>query len=254
MAEDEPEGWRGIDALAALVGHYGWLEWRHLRADRGLGGSPGRGGRARGVVRRGGAPPRRPGHPLGRTPPRAGGGRRRRAGPGPVVPSWPPRLNASAASTMPGRRWASWCPPCCPGWERSTGPTWTRPRRCARPRWPRFWWNPAEMAVGETRSGRSVVRNLGVGAERAARVADLVTDFEQVFDKVCVFPAVPAILTAPLHCLRSRETPGTGASCLKRARTRPARSPRLGPFGRIEAPTWRRNESSATTKTSYASI
>ncbi len=44
--------------------------------------------------------------------------------------------------------------------------------------------------VGETRSGRSVVRNLGVGTERAARAADLAKVFAQVFDKVCVFPAV----------------------------------------------------------------
>jgi hypothetical protein len=27
-AEDGSAGWRGIDALGALVGHYGWLEWR----------------------------------------------------------------------------------------------------------------------------------------------------------------------------------------------------------------------------------
>jgi hypothetical protein len=44
--------------------------------------------------------------------------------------------------------------------------------------------------LGETRSGRSVVHKLGVGAEGAARAADLVMDFEQVFDNARVFPAV----------------------------------------------------------------
>ena len=47
------------------------------------------------------------------------------------------------------------------------------------------------IIVSETTGGQSVVRNLGDESELQTRTGDLVTQFVQIVDKSCVFPAVP---------------------------------------------------------------
>ena len=76
--------------------------------------------------------------------------------------------------------------------------------------------------VGETRSGRVRCAQFGCRDRTCCAGGGSGEGFRTGLRQGLRFPCRPLILTAPLHCLRSRETPGTGASCLKRARTRPA--------------------------------
>jgi hypothetical protein len=189
VAEDEPAGWRGIDALAALVGHYGWLEWRLFELTGVWAARPG--GEAEFAVWCA-ATARRHGDLATRwaerLPVRAGvdAGALVRA-PSSQLAAALERLgeldDAGAAlsvlvsAVLPwlGEIYRAHLETAAPVREAPVAEVLVESRR---------------NAVGETRSGRSVVRNLGVGAEPAARAADLVTVFEQVFDNVCVFPAV----------------------------------------------------------------
>jgi hypothetical protein len=189
VAEDEPEGWRGIDALAALVGHYGWLEWRIFELTGAWAARPG--GEAELVVwcaavaRRHGDLATRWAE---RLPVRAGvdAGALVRA-PSSQLAAALERLgdldDAGAAldvlvsTVLPwlGEIYGAHLETASPVREAPVAEVLVESRR---------------NVVGETRSGRSVVRNLGVGTERAARAADLAKIFAEVFDKVCVFPAV----------------------------------------------------------------
>ena len=228
MAEDgRTRAGAAIDALAALVGHYAWLEWRTFEVTGAWAARPRRRRGGPGVVRGGGAPPRRAGDALGRAPARAGGGRRRRAGPAPLGGAGRGLGAARRPRRRGGRRGCPRLRRVCPGWRASTGPIWRRPRPCARPRWPKSWSDAGRIAAGEARSGRFVVRNLGDGIDPRRGAGRSGDGFRTGLRQLARFPCCTRILTAPLHCLRSRETPGTGACCLKRARTRPANSPAL---------------------------
>jgi hypothetical protein len=48
------------------------------------------------------------------------------------------------------------------------------------------------IIVSETTGGQSIVRNLRDESELLTRAGDLVTQFAQIVDRSCVFPAVPA--------------------------------------------------------------
>jgi hypothetical protein len=47
------------------------------------------------------------------------------------------------------------------------------------------------IGVADTTGGQSIVRNLGDESELRTRTGDLVTQFAQIVDTLCVFPAVP---------------------------------------------------------------
>jgi hypothetical protein len=191
VAEDEAAGWRGIDALAALVGHYAWLEWRIFELTGAWAARPSGDAELHvwcaAVARRHGDLATRWSE---RLPARAGvdAGALVRT-PSPELAAALERLGGLAdtgvalgvlvATVLPwlGKIYGAHLEMASPVHEAPVAEVLVESRR---------------NAVGETRSGRSVVRNLGDEAERAARTADLVTDFEQVFDNVCVFPAVPA--------------------------------------------------------------
>ncbi len=191
MAEDELAGWRGIDALAALVGHYGWLEWRIFELTGDWAARPGGDAELQvwcaAVARRHGDLSTRWAE---RLPVRAGvdAGALVRA-PAPEVATALDRLGdlADAAEAL-GVLVATVLPwlagiygahleTASPVREAPVAEVLVESRR---------------NALGETWSGRSVVRNLGDRAARAARAEDLVTDFEQAFNNSYVFPAVPA--------------------------------------------------------------
>ena len=190
-AEDEAAGWRGIDVLAELVGHYGWLEWRIFELTGAWAVRPS--GEAELAVWCAAAA-RRHGDLASRwaerLPVRAG------VDAGALVRAPSPELAAAldgldgladtgvalgvlVASLLPrlGEIYGSHLDTASPVREAAVAEVLVESRR---------------VALAEARSGVSVVRNLGDGAQRAARVTNQVTDFEQVFNKFCVFPAVPA--------------------------------------------------------------
>jgi hypothetical protein len=196
VAEDELTGWRGIDALAALVGHYGWLEWRIFELTGDWAARPSGDAELKdaelavwcaAVARRHGDLATRWAE---RLPVRAGvdAGALVRA-PSPEVatalerlgglPDAGAALGVLVATVLPwlGAIYGAHLETASPVREAPVAEVLVESRR---------------NALGETWSGRSVVRNLCDGVERAARAADLVTDFEQVFDNLRVFPAVRA--------------------------------------------------------------
>jgi hypothetical protein len=190
-AEEQPLGWRGIDALAELVGYYAWLEWRLFELTGHWAARPS--GEAElqvwcaAVARRhgdlatrwaerlpvragvdAGALVRPPSTELAEVLERLSGLAEAGAGLGVLVTAVLPWL---------GTVYGAHLETVSPVREASVAEVLVDSRR---------------NALGEARSGRSVVRNLGDGAAREARATDLVTDFEQVFEKIYVFPAVPA--------------------------------------------------------------
>jgi hypothetical protein len=191
VPEDGPAGWRSIDALAALVGHYGWLEWRLFVLTGEWAARPGGDAEVQvwcaAAARRHGDLATRWAE---RLPVRAGveAGALVRA-PSPQVASAIDRLSGLAdtgvalgvlvATVLPklGEIYGAHLETASPVREAAVAEVLVESRR---------------NALGETWSGRSVVRNLGDRAARGARAADLVTDFEQAFDNFYVFPAVPA--------------------------------------------------------------
>jgi hypothetical protein len=190
VADGQDEGWRGIDALAALVGHYAWLEWRIFAltgawAARGEGDAAVRVWCAAASRRHGRLATRW----AERLPVRAGvdagalvrppseevadaleqlGLEDVDAGTAVLVHGLLPRLadlyrsHLATASAVSEAAVADVLSDAC------------------------------RLAVGETRSGRFVVRNLGDGIDPAPAPDDLVTVFERVFDNLRVFPAVRA--------------------------------------------------------------
>jgi hypothetical protein len=191
VAEEDLTGWRGIDALAALVGHYGWLEWRIFELTGDWAARPSGDAELQvwcaAVARRHGDLATRWAE---RLPVRAGvdAGALVRA-PSPQVATALERLGGLAdagealgvlvATVLPwlGEIYGAHLEAASPVHEAPVAEVLVESRR---------------NALGETWSGRSVVRNLCDGAERAARAADLVTDFEPAFKNFYVFPAVTA--------------------------------------------------------------
>ena len=90
----------------------------------------------------------------------------------------------------------------------------------------------------------------GVPSRRRAGLREVKRVFRTGVCRDGHFPCCTAILTAPLHCLRSPRTPGTGVGCVVlRAQARPG--PPAEALGRkVWRGSWRRNESSATTRIS----
>ena len=191
MAEAQDAGWRGIDALAALVGHYAWLEWRTFEvtgawAARSEGDAAARVWCAAAARRHGELATRW----AERLPVRAG------VDAGALVR--PPSREAADAleqlgalddvgigtavlvlAVLPrlGDLYRSHLATASPVREGAVAEVLAVACR---------------IAVGETRSGRIVVRNLGDGIDSASAPDDLVTVFERVFDNLRVFPAVRA--------------------------------------------------------------
>jgi hypothetical protein len=190
-AEAEAAGWRRIEALAELVGHYGWLEWRIFALTGAWATRPGADPEfavwCAATARRHGDLSTRWAE---RLPLRAG------VDAGALVRASSPELAVAfdrlgglddtgvalgvlVGAVLPGLAaiYESHLETASPVREATVAEVLVESRR---------------IALGEARSGMSVVRNLGDEAGRAARAADLVTDFEQVFDNFCVFPAVPS--------------------------------------------------------------
>jgi hypothetical protein len=189
VVDGPPGGWRGIDALAAAVGHYGWLEWRLFEVTGAWG------------TRRGGAPEvvmwcaaaaRRHGDLAtrwaDRLPVRAG------VDAGDLVRPHSTELAdalgrlADLADLAVGT--AVLVAAVLPGLARVYGADLTTVSPVREAPVAEILLLARRTALGETRSGASVVRNFGDGIELASRAGDLVTVFEQVFDQMCVFPAV----------------------------------------------------------------
>jgi hypothetical protein len=190
-AEGQDGGWRGIDVLATLVGHYAWLEWR-LFAITGAWAARGDGDAAVRVwcaaasrrhgqlatrwaeclpVRAGvdaGALVRPPSEELADALERLGALEDGVVATTTLVLGVLPRL-----ADLYGSHLAT----ASPVSEAAVAEVLS---------------DAGRIAVGETRSGRFVVRNLGDGIDPAAAPNDLVTVFERVFDNLRVFPAVRA--------------------------------------------------------------
>jgi hypothetical protein len=191
VADGQDEGWRGIDALAALVGHYAWLEGRTFAltgawAARGEGDAAARVWCAAASRRHGrlatrwaerlpvragvdaGALVRPPSEEVADALEQLGALEDVGAGTAVLVRGLLPRLadlyRSHLATASPVR-------------EAAVADVLS---------------DAGRLAVGETRSGRFVVRNLGDGIDPAAAPDDLVTVFERVFDNLRVFPAVRA--------------------------------------------------------------
>ncbi len=190
MADEGGGGWRGVDALAALVGHYGWLEWRIFELTGAWAVLPDGDAELRvwaaAAARRHGdlairwaeRLPLRAGVDAGalvRSPSAAVasaferlGGLDAGAGTAVLVSTVLPWL-----AEVYGAHLATASPVC----EAPVAEVLVAARR---------------NAVGEVRSARSIVRNPGDGSERAVQVRELVTVFGQVCDISRVFPAVRA--------------------------------------------------------------
>jgi hypothetical protein len=189
--EGQDASWRGIDALAVLVGYYGWFEWRLFEvagawAARSEGeaatrvwcaatarrhGELARRWAERLPVRAGvdaGALVRPPSDELAGAFERLGALDEVGVGTAVLVSTVLPRLaevyRAHLATASPVR-------------EAAVAEVLSDAQR---------------IAAGEASSERFVVRNLGDGIGPAARAGDLVTVFERAFDNLRVFPAVRA--------------------------------------------------------------
>jgi hypothetical protein len=191
VGEDGAAGWRDIDALAALVGHYGWLEWRLFEltgawAARPEGDAEVRVWNAAAARRHGELATRW----AERLPVRAGvdGGALVRP-PSAELATALERLGALDDAGAATAVLVSTVLPRAGGLYRAhleaASPVSEAPVA-------EVLVDAHRIATGETRSGRAVVRNVGDGGEGAAQVAELVTVFERVFDNARVFPAVRA--------------------------------------------------------------
>jgi len=191
VGEDATAGWRGIDALGALVGHYGWLEWRLFELT--------------------GAQAARPEGEAELRVWHAAAARRH----GELATRWAERLpvragvDAGALVRPPSAELAD-------ALERldaldDAGAATAVLVSTVLPRAAELYRAHLEVAspvregsvaevlvdahriaAGEAGSGRTLVRNLGDGPHNAVQVAELVTVFERVFDNKRVFPAVRA--------------------------------------------------------------
>jgi hypothetical protein len=190
-AEDGSAGWRGIDALGALVGHYGWLEWRIFELTGAWAARPG--GEAElavwcaAVARRHGDLALRW---AGRLPVRAGvdAGALVRA-PSAELAVALDRLgalgDAGAGAAVLVSSVLPWLGGVYGAHLRTASPVREAPVA-------EVLAEAGRNALGEARSGRSLRRNLGDGSEDGTRAGDLVTVFEQVCDNIRVFPAARA--------------------------------------------------------------
>jgi hypothetical protein len=191
VPEAPDTGWRGIDALAALVGHYAWLEWRTFEVT-GAWAAQREGDAAVRVwcaaaARRHGELATRWAE---RLPVRAGvdAGALVQPPSGEVADALEQlgALDDVGAGTavlvlgvLPrlGDLYRSHLVTASPVREGAVAEVLA---------------DASRIALGETRSGGIVVRNLGDGIDLASSPGDLVTVFERVFDNLRVFPAVRA--------------------------------------------------------------
>jgi hypothetical protein len=184
-------GWRDIDALGALVGHYAWFEWRTFEvtgawAARREGDATVRVWCAAAARRHGELATRW----AGRLPVRAG------VDAGALVR--PPseemaqafeQLGALADAGLGAAALAFGFLPGLEAVYRSHLASASPVREAAVAE---VLVDACRIAAEETRSGRIVVRNLGDGFDPPAGPGDFVTVFERVFDNLRVFPAVRA--------------------------------------------------------------